>query len=212
MRARMIGALSILLLTIACTTGPRPAVPQPVAAVGTETVIVLKTNKGSIKVELFHELAPVTVQNFLKYAREGFYDGVIFHRVIEGFMIQTGGFNQEMVEKGTLDPIKNEATNGLSNSRGTLAMARTDVVDSATSQFFINLVDNKRLDHRGLKSGRFGYAVFGRVLEGLDVVDSIGEAPVLCSSSTSGQCRAELPDGMQDVPAEAIVIEEVKVL
>ncbi len=136
-------------------------------------VVVIETSLGSITAELDRRNAPVSVANFLAYAESGFYDGTIFHRVIRGFMIQGGGMTADLQRKETRAPIRNEATNGLSNDRGTLAMARTNVVDSATAQFFINTVDNPGLNNRGTDPGSYGYAVFGRVIDGLDVVDEI---------------------------------------
>lgn len=138
-------------------------------------VVVIKTSKGDITVELFKKEAPYTVENFLRYVEDEFFAGTIFHRVIPGFMIQGGGFDADMNEKPTRAPIKNEAANGLENKRGTLAMARTPVVDSATSQFFINLVDNAFLNYRSPDPRGFGYCVFGRVIDGMDVVDRIAE-------------------------------------
>src|ERR1035437_5718066 len=135
--------------------------------------VMLETSMGTIKIELFKEKAPITVRNFLSYAKEGHYDGLIFHRVIKDFMLQGGGMNENMEVKKPKFAIKNEATNGLLNKRGTLAMARTSVVDSATCQFFINTVDNAFLDHKGKHQDHFGYCVFGQVLDGLDVVDQI---------------------------------------
>ncbi len=135
----------------------------------------IETSMGTITLELDEAKAPVTVKNFCEYAKSGHYNGTIFHRVIDGFMIQGGGFTPSMDQKETRDPIKNEAGNGLSNARGTIAMARTQVVDSATSQFFINLVDNSFLDHRGADPRAFGYAVFGKVVDGMDVVDKIAK-------------------------------------
>jgi cyclophilin family peptidyl-prolyl cis-trans isomerase len=158
-------------------------------------VVVIKTSKGEIRVELDAERAPLTVRNFLAYADEGFYDGTIFHRVIDGFMIQGGGFGADMRQKQTHDPIKNEANNGLKNARGTLAMARTSVVDSATAQFFINLVDNDMLNH-GQRD--FGYAVFGRVVGGMEVVDAIAKV------------RTGRSGAYEDVPVDAVVIESIK--
>ena len=159
-------------------------------------MITIKTNHGDIKVELFDEKAPITCENFRQYVTDGFFDGTIFHRVIPNFMIQGGGFDTDMNQKRTRDPIKNEADNGLSNERGTLAMARTSVVDSATAQFFINLRDNSFLDHG---SRDFGYAVFGKVADGMDVVDTI--AGVKTGSH----------QGHQDVPVDAVVITGVTV-
>jgi cyclophilin family peptidyl-prolyl cis-trans isomerase len=159
-------------------------------AAGKPTV-VMTTTKGDIVIELDPEKAPVTVANFLNYVDEGFYDGTIFHRVIRGFMIQGGGFDADMNRKETHDPIVNEADNGLNNDKGTIAMARTREVNSATAQFFINTVDNAALNH-GARD--FGYAVFGNVIEGMDVVTRI-------EASRTGQ---------RDVPVEPIVIESVK--
>ena len=134
-------------------------------------VVLVKTSKGDIKIELYEDKAPISVKNFLDYATEGYYDGTIFHRVINGFMIQGGGFTKEMVQKPTKGAIKNEATNKVKNMRGTVAMARTSVVDSATAQFFINDADNPFLDYQS--PSQYGYAVFGRVIKGMDVVDQI---------------------------------------
>ena len=155
-------------------------------------MIVLKTSMGDIAVELYSEEAPVTVDNFLKYVDDGFFDGTVFHRVIPGFVIQGGGFAKNMERKETRAPIRNEAENGLRNERGTLSMARTQDIHSATSQFFINLGDNKVLDH-GKRD--FGYAVFGRVVSGMDVVDRIASAP----TTTRGVHR--------DVPVDPVCIE-----
>jgi cyclophilin family peptidyl-prolyl cis-trans isomerase len=137
------------------------------------TRVLLQTSEGDITIELDAARAPISAENFLRYVDEGFYDGTLFHRVIAGFMIQGGGLTADMREKATHPPIRNEAGNGVSNARGTLAMARTSVVDSATSQFFINLADNDFLDHKGKDAGGYGYAVFGHVAEGMDVVDRI---------------------------------------
>lgn len=140
--------------------------------------IVMETSLGKIRIELFDEKAPISAANFRKYVQEKFYDGLIFHRVIPGFVIQGGGFLPGMNQRNpTHPPIKNEADNGLKNKRATLSMARTQVVDSATSQFFVNVVDNTSLDHRGKNLAGFGYAVFGRVIEGMDIVDKIVASP-----------------------------------
>jgi peptidyl-prolyl cis-trans isomerase A (cyclophilin A) len=133
-------------------------------------MVTLSTTLGDIKIELFKDEAPITTENFISYIKDGFFDGTIFHRVIPGFMIQGGGMTPDMMDKATKKPIKNEAKNGLKNERGTLSMARTSAIDSATSQFFINVNDNKFLDH-GVRD--FGYAVFAKVIEGMDVVDKI---------------------------------------
>jgi cyclophilin family peptidyl-prolyl cis-trans isomerase len=140
-------------------------------------MITIKTNHGEIQAELYADKAPESVQNFLQYAQDGHYNGTIFHRVISGFMIQGGGFTRDFQQKATRAPIRNEAANGLKNERGTLAMARTSDIHSATSQFFINTVDNGFLDHRNNSAQGFGYCVFGKVTKGLDVVDKIGAVP-----------------------------------
>jgi len=155
-------------------------------------MVIISTTHGDITIELFPKEASITVENFLAYVREGFYEGTIFHRVIADFMIQCGGLTEDMQpKKPTHPPIKNEADNGLKNKRGTLSMARTQVVDSATSQFFINLKDNPFLDH-GTRD--FGYAVFGKVVRGFDVVDKIAALP---TGSKAGH---------QDVPIEPVKI------
>ena len=159
----------------------------------------IETSMGSITVELDDAKAPVTVKNFLDYAASGHYDGTIFHRVIDGFMIQGGGFTKAMDQKPTKAPIKNEAANGLTNKRGTIAMARTMVVDSATSQFFINLVDNDFLNFRAPTPQYYGYAVFGKVTDGMDVVDKIAKV------------KTGFAGPHQNVPEEPIVIKKVHV-
>lgn len=155
-------------------------------------MITITTNHGDIVIELFEETAPISCENFRQYVNDGFFNGTIFHRVIPNFMIQGGGFEADMSQKPTRDPIKNEADNGEKNLRGTLAMARTQIVDSATAQFFINLNDNTFLDHGGRD---FGYAVFGKVTDGMDVVDKIAGV----ATGNSG--------GHSDVPVEAVTIE-----
>ena len=157
----------------------------------------METSMGTITLELDDAKAPETVANFVRYAKDGHYDGTIFHRVIDGFMIQGGGFTKDMNQKETREPIRNEAMNGLKNLRGTIAMARTMVVDSATSQFFINLVDNSFLDFQNPTPQGFGYAVFGKVVDGMDVVDQIAKV----KTGFSGP--------HQNVPEEAIVIKKV---
>ncbi len=162
-------------------------------------VVTMSTNKGNIRIELNADKAPISAKNFLDYANDGHYDGLIFHRVIPGFMIQGGGFDSGMSQKKTKSPIKNEAGNGLKNVVGSIAMARTNVVDSATSQFFINVKDNDFLNHKNTSPDGFGYAVFGQVIEGMDVVQSIEKV------KTGNR-------GMhQDVPVDAVVINSVKV-
>ena len=165
----------------------------------TTKVVSLQTNMGDIKLELDAENAPVSTENFLTYARDGHYDQTIFHRVIPGFMIQGGGFTADMSQKSTKAPIKNEADNGLKNERGTIAMARTQVVDSATCQFFINLTDNDFLNHQGKSPNAYGYAVFGRVIEGMEVVDNIAKV----KTGNAGM--------HQDVPKDTVLIESVSV-
>ncbi len=161
-------------------------------------MLEFKTTKGTFTVQLFDKQAPITVENFLQYAKDGYFEGTVFHRVIPGFMVQGGGLTADMKTKaGQRDPIKNEATNGLKNKRGTLSMARTNDINSATSQFFINLVDNDFLDNR---PGNFGYAVFGRIASGMEVIDAI--AGVKTGSKS----------GHQDVPTDPITIESVTVI
>ena len=159
--------------------------------------VVIKTSLGDVTVELYADKAPETVKNFLQYVDDKFYDKTIFHRVISGFMIQGGGLDASLMKKATRPPVKNEAKNGLTNARGTVAMARTSDPDSATAQFFINVVDNGMLD---AKSAIDGYAVFGEVISGMDVVDKIKAVP-------TGQKA-----GMQDVPLTPVVIESVRVV
>jgi cyclophilin family peptidyl-prolyl cis-trans isomerase len=179
-------ALCFVVLGVVAANGARAANP----------VVVMETSMGTVKIELFEDKAPVTVKNFLSYVKDKHYDGTIYHRVIDGFMIQGGGFEPGMKEKKTKDPIKNESDNKLSNLRGTIAMARTSDPDSATAQFYINVKDNKGLD---AADGRAGYAVFGRVTEGMDVVDKIKAV-----KTTSKM-------GHRDVPEEDVVIKSVKV-
>ena len=188
-------AFLVLFQTVGGTQ-PQPATPAP----GNPTVLI-STSLGDITVELYNDRAPVSVQNFLQYVKDGFYPGTIFHRVISGFMIQGGGFTADMVEKPTRPPIRNEATNGLTNVRGTLAMARTEALRSATAQFFINVADNRvKLDHHGFSPEDFGYAVFGRVLSGLEVCDRIAAV----------KTRSTGPH--EDVPVEPVIIKDVRVM
>ena len=161
---------SLALLVICGLAAPLAAPP---ADAQDNPVVVIETSLGAITAELDRGNAPVSVANFLAYADAGYYAGTVFHRVIRGFMIQGGGLTADLERKETRAPIRNEAANGLSNERGTLAMARTNAVDSATSQFFINTVDNAGLDNRGTSPAEYGYAVFGRVIDGMDVVDRI---------------------------------------
>jgi cyclophilin family peptidyl-prolyl cis-trans isomerase len=180
-----------LLLAVLAQAALQPANPA-------NPVMVLETTLGDIVIELRQDRAPVSVQNFLEYARTGHYDGTVFHRVLRGFMIQGGSFTPALEAKPARPPIRNEATNGLRNLRGTVAMARSSAVRSATDGFFINVEDNSQLNHRGLTPDMYGYAVFGRVLEGMDVVDSIAKVPV------------RRVGGHEAVPVDAVVITKVR--
>ena len=161
-------------------------------------MVIFKTNFGDIKIELDFDKAPKTAENFKQYVEEGFYDGTIFHRVIDGFMIQGGGFEPGMKQKATREPIENEADNGLKNDLGTLAMARTMDPHSASAQFFINVKDNDFLNHSGKTMQGWGYAVFGKVTDGMDVITQIkGVRPTSAA-------------GHQDVPAEDVIIEKAE--
>jgi len=192
-----------LKLAILCVVG-LAMVAANGARAAENPVVVIETSMGTIKAELFEDKAPVTVKNFLSYTDEKFFDETIFHRVIgkenkgDDFMIQGGGFTADMKQKETKGQIKNEATNGLKNERGTLAMARTPAVDSATAQFFINLKDNDFLNHKSATTSGFGYCVFGKVVEGMDVVDKIKAVKTTTKS------------GMPDNPVETITIKSVR--
>jgi cyclophilin family peptidyl-prolyl cis-trans isomerase len=176
------------------------SLPQTVAAQGNPQAVI-HTSMGDIRLELYRDKAPVSVQNFIDYANSGFYDGTIFHRVISHFMIQGGGFTPDMQKKTTGESIQNEATNGLSNLRGTIAMARTGDPHSATAQFFINVQDNMNLDYSGQSSSReWGYTVFGRVSSGMDVVDTIRFVETTTQAPLS------------NVPTEPVVIESVEII
>jgi cyclophilin family peptidyl-prolyl cis-trans isomerase len=189
-----VASFLILFQTVA---GSQPAPAQPAPG---NLVAVISTSMGDITVELYKDRAPVSVENFLRYVGEGFYEGTILHRVIPGFMIQGGGLTPDLVEKPTHPPIRNEATNGLSNVRGTLGMARTQALRSATAQFFINVADNRiKLDHHGYTPEDFGYAVFGRVLSGMDVCDRIAAV----KTRTAGP--------HENLPVESVVIKSVRV-
>lgn len=189
--------ISILILIVSCSnTGVKMEKDNE----NQNIVVVLETSKGNIEIQLFEKEAPISTKNFLDYVNEGFYDGLIFHRVIGNFMIQGGGFGRGMNQKQTKEPIKNEAINGLKNLRSTIAMARTNVVDSATSQFFINVADNPFLDHVDDSSRGFGYAVFGKVISGMGVVDEI-------KSVNTGVVK-----GFQDAPLEPVIINKAYVI
>ncbi len=191
--------MPILLLVLGLLQQNAAAAPPLLPSSG-NPVVILDTSAGSLAIELFKDQAPVSVANFLQYVNDGFYPGTIWHRVIPGYVIQGGGYTANLGEKPTRPPIQNEATNGLSNRKGTVAMARTRAARSATSQFFINLADNPGLDHHGFAPDDFGYAVFGRVIEGWDVVEKIAAAR---TKST--------PEGMENVPETPIVIQKVTV-
>jgi len=178
-------ASSLLLLATTCVLADNPKVR-------------METSKGPITIELYPDKAPKTVENFLTYVDEGYYDGTVFHRVIKDFMVQGGGFTEDMQKKPTHDPILNEADNGLKNDRGTIAMARTGDPHSATAQFFINHKDNEFLNHTGKNSRGWGYAVFGKVTDGMEVVDEIAALPT--------GAKGPFPT---DVPQTTIVIEKV---
>jgi cyclophilin family peptidyl-prolyl cis-trans isomerase len=158
-------------------------------------MIRFETTLGDFTIELFEKEAPLSVANFLKYIDSGFFDGTIFHRIVPGFVIQGGGYTEDMTKKRTNPPVKNEADNGLKNSRGTLSLARTNDINSATSQFFVNLKDNDFLDHT---RGNFGYAVFAKVTDGMDVIDKI-------AAVETGRKR-----GFDDVPIEAVIMKSVR--
>ncbi len=164
------------------------------------TKVLLTTNKGDIEIQLDVEKAPITVKNFLEYVNSGFYNGTIFHRVIKGFMVQGGGFTESMEQKEGYAPIQNEANNGLKNAKGTIAMARTIAPHSASSQFFINLVDNDFLNFKNETPQGWGYAVFGEVTKGMDIVEAIGDVE-------TGRMM-----GMSDVPKETVMLEKAVVV
>jgi peptidyl-prolyl cis-trans isomerase A (cyclophilin A) len=189
----------IVMVAFTCSAYAAEA-PKAAKREGKNPIVLVNTSMGNIKLELFEKEAPISVKNFLGYVNSGFYSGTIFHRVIPNFMVQGGGFTTDFVEKPTNAPIKNEAGNGLKNERGTLAMARTFMIDSATAQFFINVKDNSFLNHSSNTMQGFGYAVFGRVIEGMDVVDKIAAVP----TGNKGE--------FSDVPVKEVVIKSVKVI
>ena len=189
----------LLIALISCY--PLSSMAEAETSTGaSKMTIKMQTSKGDIVLELDAEKAPVTVANFVEYARAGFYDGTIFHRVIPGFMIQGGGFEPDMKQKSTNAPIKNEADNGLGNQNGTIAMARTSDPNSATAQFFINVKDNTFLNHTAPTGQGWGYAVFGKVVDGMDVVKAIEAVP----TANKG--------GHGDVPVDEVIIEKVTVV
>jgi len=197
MGARPGAALAVLLLLLACDVDPTAGRPPTDATWEDHNTVLIETSMGDIEIELFPIEAPVTTDNFIRYVRDGFYDGLTFHRVIENFVIQGGQFDENMAQKSTYPPIFNEAGNGLSNLRGTIGMARTSQVHSATSQFFINTKDNPFLDHEDDTPQGYGYAVFGRVKSGMDVVDAIGSVPT------------GTKNGFNDVPLTPIFIDRM---
>jgi len=187
---RLLASLALCLALIAGCSGNDGG-----GASGPNPVVVMDTSMGSVKIELFQNKAPISVKNFLDYVADKHYDDTIFHRVIPGFMIQGGGFRPGMIEKGSRPPIRNEASNGLRNERGTLAMARTNDPNSATNQFFINVVDNPMLNRSGASAG---YAVFGKVIDGMDVVDKIR---VVATADRGGH---------ENVPVEDVIIKSIR--
>lgn len=189
-------ALSLFTLGLFAFAGAAAGAEEPSGA-GDPPRVALETSEGKIVLELYPDRAPGTVENFLTYVRDGFYDGTVFHRVIPGFMIQGGGFTPDLEQKETREPIQNEASSGLSNERGTVAMARTSDPHSATAQFFVNTADNPNLDHG---PGNPGYAAFGRVVDGMDVVDAIAGV------------RTTRKGMYDDVPAENVIIETARVV
>ena len=209
MRSRSLTPVTLALTLLLTAAVARAADPAPAAApakegakmeqTGKNPIVVISTSMGDIEAELYADKAPESVKNFLAYAESGHYNGTVFHRVIKGFMIQGGGMTPDMNQKPTKAPIKNEADNGLKNTNGTLAMARTSVVDSATSQFFINVKDNAFLDHKSKTPQGYGYAVFGKVISGMDVVQKIENV----STGNKGM--------HQDVPTEPVLIKSITV-
>ena len=195
---RLISLILVVLAAATMTIVPPAFAGEKKMAKKANPTVVMETSEGVITIELWADKAPVTVKNFLRYTDEKFYDGTIFHRVIDNFMIQGGGFTADMEKKNAHEPVKNEATSELKNDRGTIAMARTSQVNSATCQFFINLKNNDFLNHRDNTPRGFGYAVFGKVIKGQEVVDRIAKV----KTTTSGSYR--------DVPAKPVVIKSVR--
>lgn len=197
--SRLLLSIVVLAGMVALPAQAESSLKSTNAAVVTHHALI-DTNQGNITVALYGEASPVSVQNFISYAQAGHYNDTIFHRVINNFMIQGGGFTADIRQKPTRDPIKNEADNGLSNDRGTVAMARTNSPNSATAQFFINVRDNAFLNHRSKANGStWGYAVFGRVIAGMDAVDAIKLVPTARKN------------GMGDVPVEPVIIQKITV-
>ena len=175
--------------------------------------VIMTTTMGEIEIELYPDKAPVSVENFLSYVRSGFYDNTVFHRVINGFMIQGGGYDKEYTAKEEKNPpIVNEAANGLSNKRGAIAYARTNVINSATSQFFINHVDNLRLDHKDSTATGFGYAVFGKVVRGMEVVDKVANVQTDVKPMTVFYEGEWIQQAAKDVPTEPVLVKSVRIV
>ena len=196
-------ATALVLLPLAAHAGEPAKAP---AAAAKTTDVIFETSSGNFTIRVNAEKAPVSAENFLKYVDEGFYNGLVFHRVINGFMVQGGGFTPDMRQKQpTRGAIKNEADNGLKNLLGTVAMARTSEVNSATSQFFVNVVDNPRLDFTSADARGYGYAVFGEVIAGMDTINKI-KAVQTCPGNAPQCATMQLPPGMRDVPAQPVVI------
>ena len=194
--------LAFLSIVLACSApgnagGAPPKNPQ----------VVFETSEGSFEMTLFADKAPKSVENILAYVDSNYYSGTIFHRVIDGFMLQGGGFDKNFKKKQTRAPVPNEAANGLKNIRGTVALARTSDPNSATSQFFVNVVDNAFLDHRDPSPRGIGYCVFGEITKGMDVIDKIKSVRTLCPSKSRAPCTEPLPPGMRDVPATPVEIK-----
>ncbi len=194
--SKVIGTLTFAMVALSITALSTGAAMEKKAV---NPVVIIETSMGDIAVELYQDKAPKTVANFLEYVKDGFYKDTVFHRVIKGFMIQGGGLTADMKQKSVRPSIQNEASNGEKNERGTIAMARTSDVHSATAQFFINTVNNPFLDHRTQSPDGFGYCVFGRVTSGMDVVDKIESV----ATSTKGVYR--------DVPVEPVIIKDVRI-
>ncbi len=192
-------ALSFIGLALVAATGLKAA-PEPAKAASGNPVVAVETSMGTFKIELYQDKAPITVKNFLSYVEDKHYDGTIFHRVIDGFMVQGGGFDKEMSQKKTKAAIKNESGNGLKNEDGTVAMARTSDPDSATSQFFINTGNNNSFLNKTDSRDGVGYCVFGKVVEGMDVVNKIKGV------------KTGTKNGMKDVPVETVEIKSVKLV
>ena len=194
---KVLAATALLVSSLACNS--EPSAPAAEQAKGGNPVVVMTTNLGTVEMELFEKEAPESVANFLRYVDDEFYDNTIFHRVIKQFMIQGGGFDVDKIKKETKAPIKNEADNGLKNDVGTVAMARTSVPDSATSQFFINVKDNEFLNHTAKTARGYGYAVFGKVVGGMDVVNKIEVVPTAKSGGA-----------FQNLPSDPVIIQSIR--